>query len=189
MANIVEFGLTNVYFAKATYDSTTNTVSYGTPTRVPGAVNLSLSSESGNDNIFYADNIEYYKSTGTGGFTGTLELALIPEWVKTNILGQTKNEDSVLVESNTDTFAPFAMLYQVDGDAEETLRCFYYCSVSRPAENAATIEDTRTPQTSTLDLTVSARPDNGLIKAQTTPDTSTATKQGWFSAVYEEAGE
>lgn len=187
MANIVEFGLTNVYFAKATYDSGTNTVSYGTPTRVPGAVNLSLSADTGNDNIFYADNIEYYKSTGTGGFSGTLEIALIPEWVKTEILGQTKNTDDVLVESNNDTFSPFAMLYQVDGDDEETLRCFYYCSVSRPAENANTIEDTRTPQTSTLDITVSARPDNGLIKAQTTDDTDAAVVSAWFSAVYEEA--
>lgn len=187
MANIVEFGLTNVYFAKATYDTATNTVSYGTPQRVPGAVNLSLSAESGNDNIFYADNIEYYKSTGTGGFSGTLELALIPEWVKVNILGQTKNADDILVESNNDTFSPFAMMYQVDGDDEETYRLFYYCSVSRPAENSATIEDTRTPQTSTLDLTVSARPDNGLIKAMTTPETSSATKTAWFTTVYEQA--
>lgn len=184
MANIVEFGLTNVYFAKATR-ALDGTISYGTPQRVPGAVNLSLSADNANDNIFYADNIAYYRSAGTGGFSGTLELALIPEWVKINILGQTKNNDDVLVESNTDTFSPFAMLYQVDGDDEETYRLFYWCEVSRPAENAATIEDTRTPQTSTLDITISARSDNGMIKAQTTPETAAATKQGWFSAVYE----
>ena len=187
MANTVEFGLTNVYFAKASYDSLTNTVSYGSPQRILGAVNLSLENSSDNDNIFYADNIEYYKSAGTGGFTGTLELALIPEWVKTNILGETKNTDDVLIATNNDTFSPFAMMYQVDGDDDETYRLFYYCSVSRPAENSATIEDTRTPQTSTLNLTVSARPDNGLIKAMTTPDTDAAVVSAWFTTVYEEA--
>ena len=186
MANIVEFGLTNVYFAKATYDTTTNTVIYGIPQRILGAVNLSLSAESGDDNIFYADNIEYYKSTGTGGFSGTLEIALLPEWVKTNLLGQTKNTDGVLVESNNDTFSPFAMMYQVDGDDEETYRLFYYCSLSRPAENAATIEDTKTPQTTTLDISVSARPDNGLIKAMTTPETESSVKTAWFTTVYEQ---
>jgi len=186
MANIVEFGLTNVYFAKATYDTTTNTVSYGTPQRILGAVNLSLSAESGDDNIFYADNIEYYKSTGTGGFSGTLEIALLPEWVKINLLGQTKNTDGVLVESNGDTFSPFAMMYQVDGDDEETYRLFYYCSLSRPAENCATIEDTKTPQTTTLDISVSARPDNGLIKAMTTPETESSVKTAWFTTVYEQ---
>lgn len=185
MANIVEFGLSNLYIAKAT--NTGGTISYGTPTKIPGAVNLSVSADSGNDNIFYADNIAYYRSAGNGGFTGTLELALLPEWFKTEILGQTKNSDDILMETNSDTFAPFAMLYQVDGDADETLRCLYYVEVSRPAENAATIEDTKTPQTTTLDITVSPRPDTGDIKAQTTPDTDAAVISAWFTSVYEEA--
>lgn len=183
MANIVEFGLTNLYVAKATFSN--GAVSYGTPQRIPGAVNLSVSSDSSNDNIFYADNIAYYRSAGNGGFSGTLELALLPEWFKTNILGQTKNTDEVLVEASGDTFSPFAMLYQVDGDEAETYRCFYYVEVSRPAENAQTIEDTRTPVTTTLDITVSPRPDTGDIKAMTTDDTADAIKEAWFTAVYE----
>ena len=57
MANTVEFGLTNVYIAKAT-KAVDGTVSYGTPARLYGAVNLEISSDnSGNDNVFYADNI------------------------------------------------------------------------------------------------------------------------------------
>lgn len=184
MSNIVEFGLTNVYFAKAT-KAQDGTISYGTPERIYGAVNLSMSADNSGDNIFYADNIAYYRSAGSGGFSGTLELALLPEWVKINILGQTKNTDNVMVESSVDNFSPFAMLYQVNGDVDASYRCFYYCEVSRPPENAATIEDTETPQTVTLDITVSPRPDNKLIKAVTTDETSSTIKGDWFTAVYE----
>lgn len=187
MANTVEFGLTNVYIAKAT-KALDGTVSYGTPTRLYGGVDLAISSDtSGSDNIFYADNIAYYRATGGNtGFSGTLEIALLPDWFKTDILGQTKNADDILMETSNDTFSPFAMLYQVDGDTTETLRCFYYCEVSRPNENAHTIEDTQTPQTTTLNITISPRPDTGDIKAQTTDDTATSTIANWFTAVYEE---
>lgn len=187
MANTVEFGLTNVYIAKAT-KAQDGSVSYGTPARLYGGVDLAISSDtSGSDNIFYADNIAYYRATGGNtGFSGTLEIALLPDWFKTDILGQTKNADDVLMETSSDTFSPFAMLYQVDGDATETLRCFYYCEVSRPNENAHTIEDTQTPQTTTLNITISPRPDTGDIKAQTTDDTATSTISAWFTAVYEE---
>lgn len=187
MANTVEFGLTNVYIAKAT-KAQDGSVSYGSPVRLYGGVDLAISSDtSGSDNIFYADNIAYYRATGGNtGFSGTLEIALLPDWFKTDILGQTKNADDVLMETSNDTFSPFAMLYQVDGDATETLRCFYYCEVSRPNENAHTIEDTQTPQTTTLNITISPRPDTGDIKAQTTDDTATSTISAWFTAVYEE---
>ena len=187
MANTVEFGLTNVYIAKAT-KAQDGSVSYGTPARLYGGVDLAISSDtSGSDNIFYADNIAYYRATGGNtGFSGTLEIALLPDWFKTDILGQTKNADDILMETSNDTFSPFAMLYQVDGDATETLRCFYYCEVSRPNENAHTIEDTQTPQTTTLNITISPRPDTGDIKAQTTDDTATSTISAWFTAVYEE---
>ena len=186
MANIVEFGLTNVYIAKAT-KAVDGTVSYGTPQRLYGAVDLSIENSSGgDDNVFYADNIAYYRATGgNSGFTGTLEIALLPDWFKTDILGQTSNKDNVMMETSSDTFSPFAMLYQVDGDTSNTLRCFYYCEVSRPTETAHTIEDTKTPQTTTLNLTVSPRPDTGEIKAQTTDTTETSVVSGWFTAVYE----
>ena len=101
MANTVEFGLTNVYIAKAT-KALDGTVSYGTPTRLYGGVDLAISSDtSGSDNIFYADKIAYYRATGGNtGFSGTLEIALLPDWFKTDILGQTKNADDILMETD-----------------------------------------------------------------------------------------
>lgn len=44
MANKVNFGLSNVYYAKATYSG--GAVSYGTPKSISGAVALSLSADS-----------------------------------------------------------------------------------------------------------------------------------------------
>lgn len=45
MANKVNFGLSNVYYAKATESG--GVVSYGTPKHIPAAVSLSLSADSG----------------------------------------------------------------------------------------------------------------------------------------------
>ena len=57
MANKVQYGLKNVYYATVTVG--TNTVTYGSPVAWPGAVSLSLSAE-GDTNDFYADNIKYF---------------------------------------------------------------------------------------------------------------------------------
>ena len=55
--NKVKFGLSNVYYAVKT-TSPEGEVSYATPVRIPGAVNLSLDQE-GEITPFYADNIVY----------------------------------------------------------------------------------------------------------------------------------
>ena len=59
--NKVEFGLENVYFARATTDLLSGATTYEKPIRWPGAVELSL--EASGDLIkFKADNIDYYIS-------------------------------------------------------------------------------------------------------------------------------
>ena len=40
--NKIKYGLTNVHFAKLTFDAQQQKYTYGTPIRFPGAVSLSL---------------------------------------------------------------------------------------------------------------------------------------------------
>ena len=60
MANKVKFGLKNVHYAVVTETVTDGviSISYGTPKRIPGAVNLTLDA-AGEPVEFYADDIVY----------------------------------------------------------------------------------------------------------------------------------
>lgn len=179
--NKVNFGLTNVYYAKATYSG--GAVTYGTPKRIPGGVSLSLTSDS-SDNDFYADNIKYWRSSASQGYSGTLEMAKLTEEFCTDILGVTTDTNGVILETTSDTTSPFALIFQVDGDQDEEMRLLYYCTVTRPPMDANTMTDSTTPDTVTLDLTVSPRPDTGEIKASTGSTTATSVASAWTNAVY-----
>ena len=94
MANKIKYGLSNVYYAVATDDGT-GTLTYGTPVPIKGAVNLTMDPQ-GDTTPFYADNIIYYTSTANNGYAGTLELALVPESFRTDVLGETADTNGVM---------------------------------------------------------------------------------------------
>ena len=181
MANKVNFGLSNVYYAKATESG--GAVSYGTPKHIPGAVSLSLSADS-NANDFFADNIRYWRSSASQGYSGTIEFAMLTEDFRADILGETTDANGVIMETTQDTNSPFALIFQVEGDDDEELRLLYYCTVTRPPMNANTITDSTEPDTVTLDFTASPRPDTGDIKASTGSTTATTVAAAWTTSVY-----
>lgn len=78
MGNKVKYNLKNVHAAKLTKDSEDRFI-YATPQAIPGAVSISLEAE-GDSSPFYADGIVYFRSTANNGYSGDLEIALIPEW-------------------------------------------------------------------------------------------------------------
>ena len=86
--NKIKYGLKNVHAAIQT--ETEGVYTYAAPTAIPGAVSLSLEAQ-GEAEPFYADDCEYYVSAGNNGYSGDLEIALIPEWFRTNILQETKD--------------------------------------------------------------------------------------------------
>ena len=97
MANKVKFGLSNVKISKISYGDN-NSITYGTPFDLKGAVNLSLDG-AGESADFYADNTKYFSDSTNQGYTGTLEVALINEKFRTDILGQYKDVNGALIEN------------------------------------------------------------------------------------------
>ncbi|WP_418968448.1 major tail protein [Alloscardovia omnicolens] len=186
--NKVKYNIKNVYAAKMSETITdgTSTFSYETPRAIPGAVSLSLDAE-GESSPFYADGIVYFRSVTNNGYSGELEIALIPEWFRTDILGETLDTKGVLVEnSNTAESVKFALLFEFDGDIKAIRHVLYNCTASRPSIESETKEDTIEPGTETLSLTADPRAD-GLVKAKTGDTTDKATYEGWYARVYESA--
>lgn len=181
--NKVKFGLKNVHYALLTV-SEEGAVSFGAPVPIPGAVSMSLSPQ-GETETFYADDIAYYVSTANNGYQGDLEIALLPDSFRTDVLREVENEtDHVLVEKSTAEPQPFALLYQFTGDQQASLRVLYNCAAARPSEASSTIKNTKTPTTDTLSLTASPLA-NGNIKAKTTADTPDEIKKNWFKSVWQ----
>lgn len=181
MANKIKYGLKNVYAAVQTESA--GTYSYDTPVAIPGAVSMSLEAQ-GEDSPFYADDIVYFMTKGNNGYSGDLEIALIPEWFRKDILGEVLDTNGVLAEYADGTEAvKFALLFEFQGDDNNIRHVMYNCSASRPAVGSQTKSETVEPQTESLTITCTPRSD-GLVKARTGDSVDSTTYTGWFSAVY-----
>jgi len=185
MSNKVKYNLKNVHAAKLT-ETVVNgetTYTYAQPKAIPGAVSISLDAE-GSTNPFYADGIVYFRSTTNNGYSGDLEIALVPEWFRTEILQEQLDAKGVLVERSTNAEGvKFALLFEFDGDAKAIRHVLYNCSSSRPSIESETKEDTIEPGTEKLTITADPRAD-GLVKARTGDTTDAASYANWYSTVY-----
>ena len=185
MKNKVKFGLSNVHVAKIIV-AEDGSISYDKPFAIPGAVNLSLDAE-GEKTPFRADNIEYYSSYANNGYSGDLEIADIPEKFRIDILGEKKDKNGALIESSDVEIAPFALMYQIEGD-KCGRRCVYYnTTVSRPSSEASTIEESKEPKTDTLSITTGARSTDKKVRAilERTEENS-RLYDNFYNSVYEE---
>ncbi len=181
--NKVKYNLKNVHAAILTKGDD-GTFTYETPVPIPGAVSLSLDAE-GDSSPFYADGIVYFRTTANNGYSGDLEIALIPEWFRTDILQEEKDDNGVLIERSDITESVyFALLFEFDGDINAIRHVLYNCTASRPSIESKTKESSIEPGTETLSLTADPRED-GLVKSRTGDDTSTATYNNWYRSVYE----
>lgn len=187
--NKVRFNLKNVHYAVLTETvSTSGTVSYSwaTPVHVAGAVSLDLSPE-GDTSPFYADGIVFYQSIANQGYSGSLEMARISDTMLKDVWGLTLGSTSkVLTENANVNPKNFALLYQVDGDADNEYYCLYNVSGQRPAIGSETNEESKEPKTQTFDISAIPLAD-GRVLARTTANTPTATKTGWFTSVFQES--
>lgn len=184
MANKVKFGLSNVHIAKITYGSD-NSVSYGTPFALAGAVNLTLDPE-GESAEFFADNTKYFTASTNQGYSGSLEIAMINDTFRTTILGETTDTNGALVENKDDTISDFALGFQINGDSANRRFWLYSVSAARPSTSSQTIENSKEPVTDTLNITATARLSDGAVKVfMEKTDENTTAYNSFFNAVYE----
>lgn len=155
MANKVKYGLKNVYYAVATIDDSTHAATYATPVAFPGAVSMSLDAQ-GELTPFRADNIDYWVGNSNNGYQGDLEMALITDGFKKDILGQVVDANGMLVELKDVEAVHFALMFQFEGDDAATRHILYNCTATRPAAAGQTTEETIEPQTETVQITASS---------------------------------
>ena len=113
--NKVKFGLNKVHYAKILSFDDEGVPTFAEPVRIPGAVSLSIDAE-GEASNFYADDGVYYVLNNNSGYTGDLEIALVPLDFATDILGEKLDKNGVLTENNTAEVSQFALLFEFSGD-------------------------------------------------------------------------
>lgn len=181
--NKVKFNLKKVHYAVMTVNQQ-GVITYGTPVHIPGAVSLTLDPQ-GESSPFYADGIVYYRSTNNNGYSGTLEMALIPDGFRTAVLQETADTNGVLVEDATEREqVHFALLFEFDGDQTGVRHVMYNCTANRTSVSSSTKEDTITPVTESLTINCDPRESDLLVKAKTGDGTDDQTYNSWYTAVY-----
>lgn len=179
--NKVIFNLKNVHYALL--KNSEGQVSWEAPVHVPGAVSLSLDAESTVE-PFYADGIVYYNTVSNNGYSGDLEMARFPDKMLQEVWKfELDDTDKVLIENAFTNAQEFALLFQIDGDADNEYYCLYNVTGTKPAIGAETSTDSKTPQTKTSSISASPLED-GTVMARTTAETTSAVKNAWFQKVW-----
>lgn len=185
-SNKVKFGLKNVYYAVATINETTNTATYETPVRWPGAVSLSLEAQ-GDTSSFYADDGVYFTSVANNGYQGDLEMALVSDSFRTEVLGDIKDKNGVLVDDTNAKQVHFALLFEFQGDQKARRHVMYNCVATRPSVSSTTKAESVEVQTESVTITAAPIHNTSLDKdiCKADADADVTVYGDWFKNVYE----
>lgn len=183
MANKIMSGLKNVHYAIATEtvgEDGSITTSYGTPKAWKGAVSISLAQTGSNDN-FFADDSIYANLFSNQGYNGSLEMALVPDDVNTDVFGMIKDENGGIAEYNDAKPKYIALMFEFSGDSQNRRFCFYRVALNRPNVESSTKTESPEAKTQSLDMTATSRPDDGLVKYYC--DEDSALYANWYKSV------
>lgn len=114
-------------------------------------------------------------------------MARFPDQMLKDIWGFNEVEtDFVLIENSEVEPKQFALLYQIDGDADNQYYCLYNCTGARPGVGSTTNTETKEPQTQTSAISAVSL-ESGNVLARTTAQTPDEVRTKWFTKVYEQA--
>lgn len=179
MSNKIKFGLKNVHYAVVTEAG--GEVEYGTPKHIPGAVNLTLSA-AGESVQFYADDIVYYEENTNNGYEGSLEMALIPDEFRVDVLGDEIDINKAIIENANAKSKKFALLFEFDGDANKVRHVLYSVLPTRPNIEGSTKTNTKEPKTETIDIAARPAIDTGDVRSRVKQDET--PYDTFYTAVY-----
>lgn len=186
MADKIKYGIKNVHYAVATIASN-GSATYGTVKPLAGAVSISLDAQ-GETNKFFADNVVYYTSVANNGYEGDLELALVPDDFKKDVLGYGTDTNGVLYEDANAPVVHFALTFQFETDVSARRHVMYNCTATRPGVSGSTKEESIEPQTETITITATtiynAAYDKDIVKASCSTSQSTQYNS-WNSSIYQ----
>lgn len=176
----VKYNLKNVHIAPR--NETGSAVTFETPIACPGAKSISLEAQ-GEISKFYADGVVYWQMASNNGYEGDLEMALLSDDIRKQILAEVEDTKKVIFEDANALPKSFALLFEISTDEKGHRFCFYNCTATRPSTESETTEDTIEPGTETM--TISCAPESdGIVRARTTQETDDTVYDGWFDAVY-----
>lgn len=186
MANSVKYGVRKLHYAILTETVVGGIPSYAyaNPVAIPGSVSISFDAD-GSSDPFYADDTVYFRASANNGYTGSIEVADLPDSFRTDVLGEVLDStDKVILESKGADVKHVAIMFEEEGNVSDRKFLFYEVIFSRPNGAKNTTTESITPQTQTLNFSAIPRSD-GAIKAITTDETTEAVKNAWYTSVWE----
>lgn len=162
MSNKVEFGISNLHVGTYTVDENGD-VTLGTPYAQKGAVSFSPEEQS-EVNKFRADNIDYWAGYSGGSFQGDLVVAKFDDSFKTQFLGYITLDDGGIALIKGAKKPDVYIMFQLEGDQESRRVIMYNAQLGAIRRAYNTTEETITPDTETLAVTITG--DNGTNISQ-----------------------
>ena len=192
----VFYGLQNVHYALLTETEADGVIqtTYGAVKKWPGAVNLTFD-PNGNPIIFSADNSAYFNLPNSRGYTGSFECARIPDDIRTDVSGVKVDDNGIVVETDKDELAFFALMFEFETDVNADRYVFYKVALSqRPSVASKTVDVNSDIEIGTETLQFVALPrtdaveidgvEKHFVKAKTGKDTNKTAYDGFYESVY-----
>lgn len=182
-APTITYGLRNLHYALKDI-AEDGTVTYGDVKKIPGAVNISLTPD-GEIFEFYADDGVYFECDESDGYTGDLEIALVPDGFKIDVFGWEKSKDGGLYEIAGAPHKHIALMGEMATDVVAKRVVFYDVFCGRPTVSTQTRQKGMSVQTQKMSITCRPVEFNGkrYVKKTSTPEMSDETYNSFFKAV------
>ena len=166
--NLIKYGIKNITIFPITGIDTTKTdgtaYTYGTPFKVPGTQQISLSANWANNTV-YADDIAYAEQTANLGYDGNWQNVQLTEEFEEKILGDVNGQENADV-----TITPFGMAFQFAGDKNNGRVFLYHVDLTkRPDLVFNTKTNSLSVDSDTISLNVKPRLDTHDVKVKVYP--------------------